>query len=158
VLIPVRFKLHLRPKALASSHIHDDDLPALPPNKTAEQILADFLKYLYDSTKTYIKQTHPGGSAFWQSVEKSVEYVLSLPNGWEGQQQAQMRRAALKAGLVANETQAQDRISFVTEGEASLHYCIQKGITKEAVKVSHSLCIYMDKRAYDLHSLGKALL
>jgi len=136
----------LRPKALASSHIRDDDLPPLPPNKTAEQILADFLKYLYDSTKTYIKESHPGGTAFWQSVEKNVEYVLSLPNGWEGQQQALMRRAALKAGLVANETQAQDRISFVTEGEASLHYCIQKGITKEAVKVRHSLCLYMDTR------------
>ncbi|KAF8333699.1 hypothetical protein F5887DRAFT_1063656 [Amanita rubescens] len=152
------FKLHLRPKALASSHIHDDDLPPLPPNKTAEQILADFLKYLHESTKTYIKQTHPGGSAFWQSVEKNVEYVLSLPNGWEGQQQAQMRRAALKAGLVANETQAQDRISFVTEGEASLHYCIQKGITKEAVKPGEGLIIVdcgggtIDVSAYDCKS------
>ena len=141
--IPVnyaRFKLHLRPTTLASSHIHDDDIPALPPNKSAEQILGDFLNYLYTSTKTYIKETHPGSPAFWESVEISVEYVLSLPNGWQGQQQAQMRRAAIKAGLVENETQAQGRISFVTEGEASLHYCMQEGIAKEAVKVCHSLC------------------
>lgn len=113
VLIPVhytRFKLHLRPKALASSHIHDDNLPALPPNKSAEQILRDCL---YASTKTYIKETHPGGHgpAFWKSVENRVEYVLSLPNGWEGQlEQAQMRRAS----LVANETQAHDRISLMS--------------------------------------------
>ena len=130
-----RFKLHLRPKALASSHIRDDDLPPLPAIKTAEEILADFINYLYISTRTYIQETHPGGGAFWKSVENNVDYVLSLPNGWEGPQQAQMRRAAIKAGLVANEAQAQERISFVTEGEASLHYCIQKGITKEAVQV-----------------------
>ncbi|KAF8675525.1 hypothetical protein AX14_005094, partial [Amanita brunnescens Koide BX004] len=129
------FKLHLRPKALASSHIRDDDLPPLPAIKTAEEILADFINYLYISTRTYIQETHPGGGAFWKSVENNVDYVLSLPNGWEGPQQAQMRRAAIKAGLVANEAQAQERISFVTEGEASLHYCIQKGITKEAVQV-----------------------
>jgi hypothetical protein len=49
---------------------------------SAERILADFINYLYASTKTYIKEPHPGGPAFW----KSVEYVLSLPNGWEGQQ------------------------------------------------------------------------
>ena len=130
-----RFKLHLRPRALASSHIRDDDIPPLPEGKTAEEILGDFLNYLYTSTQKYIKETHPAGAAFWKSIENSVEYVLSLPNGWEGSQQAQMRRAAIKAGLVANDVQAQDRISFVTEGEASLHYCIQKGITKDAVQV-----------------------
>ncbi|KAF8629982.1 hypothetical protein AX15_003171 [Amanita polypyramis BW_CC] len=135
------FKLHLRPKTLASSHISDEDIPPLPGNKTAEQILADFLQYLYRSTKDYIIQTHPGGTAFWQSVEKNVDYVLSLPNGWEGGQQAQMRRAASKAGLVVNEAEAQQRISFVTEGEASLHFCIQKGITKNAVKPGEGLII-----------------
>ena len=127
-----RFKLHLRPRALASSHIRDDDIPPLPQDKTAEEILGDFLNYLYTSTQKYIKETHPAGAAFRKSIENSVEYVLSIPNGWEGSQQAQMRRAAIKAGLVANDAQAQDRISFVTEGEASLHYC---GITKDAVQV-----------------------
>jgi hypothetical protein len=130
-----RFKLHLRPRTLASSHIRDDDIPPLPQDKTAEEILGDFINYLYTSTQKYIKESHPAGAAFWKSVENTVEYVLSLPNGWEGSQQAQMRRAAIKAGLVANDAQAQERISFVTEGEASLHYCIQKGITKEAVQV-----------------------
>ena len=53
-----------------------------------------------------------------------------------------MRRAAIKAGLVANETRAQDRISFVTEGEASLHYCIHKGIRE-----NFSSCFCMDMHA-----------
>ncbi|KAF8632488.1 hypothetical protein AX15_001857 [Amanita polypyramis BW_CC] len=36
-----------------------------------------------------------------------------------------MRRAAISAGLVTNETEALSRISFVTEGEAS-HFCLEK--------------------------------
>ncbi|KAF8340040.1 hypothetical protein F5887DRAFT_979655 [Amanita rubescens] len=64
---------------------HDDDIRLLPPNKMAEQILANFPNYLYASTKTYyIKESHPGGPTFWKSVENSVEYVLGPPHGWEG--------------------------------------------------------------------------
>jgi len=37
-----------------------------------------------------------------------------------------MRRAAISAGLVANLAEASERISFVTEGEASLHFCLNK--------------------------------
>ncbi|KAF9055141.1 hypothetical protein BDZ89DRAFT_7565 [Hymenopellis radicata] len=42
-----RFKLHLRPKALAASHITDADIPALPLRKTALGILTDSLRYLF---------------------------------------------------------------------------------------------------------------
>ena len=152
-----RFKLHLRPRTLASSHIRDDDIPPLPQDKTAEEILGDFINYLYTSTQKYIKESHPAGAAFWKSVENTVEYVLSLPNGWEGPQQAQMRRAAIKAGLVANDAQAQERISFVTEGEASLHYCIQKGITKEAVQVRRFPLSVVLYAITWVHSRAKAL-
>ena len=37
-----------------------------------------------------------------------------------------MRRAAINAGLVATVSEASERISFVTEGEASLHFCLNK--------------------------------
>jgi hypothetical protein len=35
-----------------------------------------------------------------------------------------MRRAAINAGLVATTSEASERISFVTEGVASLHFCL----------------------------------
>ncbi|KAF8638104.1 hypothetical protein AX17_002444 [Amanita inopinata Kibby_2008] len=154
------FKLHLRPRTLASTHIREADLPPLPENKTGEEILSDFLRYLHHSTKLYIQESHPGGIAFWQSVESNVDYVLSLPNGWEGAQQAQMRRAAVKAGLVASEADGLKRISFVTEGEASLHYCIQKGITNNAVNPGEGVIIVdcgggtIDVSAYVCSSLN----
>ena len=78
---------------------------------------------MYESTKQYIRQRQ--GRDMLKSVGNNIEFVLSHPNGWEGKQQSEMRRAAIYAGLVdANE--ALERISFVTEGEASLHFCLSK--------------------------------
>jgi len=137
IIIP-RFKLHLRPRTLASSHIGDADIPPLPRNKTAVIVFADFLRYLYECARSYIQDTHPNGSDFWISVERHIEFVLSLPNGWEGAQQSQMRRAAVLAGLIPD-GDGQARVQFVTEGEASLHFCVKKGLMTDAVTVCSSL-------------------
>ncbi|PFH47738.1 hypothetical protein AMATHDRAFT_151443 [Amanita thiersii Skay4041] len=119
------FKLHLRPPHLEREHESEvDKLPPLPKNKTAIQIFADMLDYLYKSTKKYICERQ--GVPLWNSVASNIDFILSHPNGWEGKQQAEMRRAAIMAGLVPNEGEGQKRISFVTEGEASLHFCLNK--------------------------------
>ncbi|KAK1224302.1 hypothetical protein PQX77_012810 [Marasmius sp. AFHP31] len=122
------FKLHLRPKGLEKSQVHDSDLPPLPRNKKPIDIFADFLHYLHECTINYIKENR--GVDFFSSIESyNIDYVLSHPNGWEGPQQAQMRQAAITAGLVTAED-ADLRLQFVTEGEASLHYCINKGVMR----------------------------
>lgn len=46
-----------------------------------------------------------------------------------------MRRAAVLAGLIPDTPDGHSRVSFVTEGEASLHFAIENGILSE-VKVS----------------------
>ena len=79
---------------------------------------------MYKSTKQYIHERQ--GDDILESVGTSIEFILSHPNGWEGKQQSEMRCAAINAGLVANASQALERISFVTEGEASLHFCLNK--------------------------------
>ncbi|KAL0564792.1 hypothetical protein V5O48_017245, partial [Marasmius crinis-equi] len=123
------FKLHLRPKGLEKSQVHDSDLPPLPPGKQPIDVFADFLRYLHECTINYIKENR--GVEFFSSVEHNVDYVLTHPNGWEGPQQALMRQAAIRAGLVSAED-AEMRLQFVTEGEASLHYCINKGVMRDA--------------------------
>ena len=102
----------------------DNDIPPLPPNKTAVDIFGDLLKYLYQSTKQYIWERQ--GDSILDSVGDNISFVLSHPNGWEGKEQSQMRRAAIVAGLVANMSEALERVDFVTEGEASLHFCLNK--------------------------------
>ena len=77
---------------------------------------------MYKSTKQYIRERQ--GDNILVSVGSNVEFILSHPNGWEGKQQSEMRRAAVNAGLVATASEASQRISFVAEGEASLHFCL----------------------------------
>ena len=93
---------------------------------------------MYKSTKQYIRERQ--GDDTWDSVGNNVEFILSHPNGWEGKQQSEMRRAAINAGLVATVSEASERISFVTEGEASLHFCLNKIPTASQKYVCQFLC------------------
>jgi hypothetical protein len=99
------------------------------------QVFGDFLRYLYDCTQLFIEETHAGGQELWASVEARTEFVLTHPNGWEGAQQALMRNAAAYGGLVPDTPDGHAHIHFVTEGEASLHYCIGNNYASELIKV-----------------------
>jgi hypothetical protein len=92
------------------------------------------MKYLHRCSETFIKQTH--GEVTWQSLQKNINYILTHPNGWGGPQQADMRRAAILAGLISESKEDQSRINFVTEGEASLHFCLLNGLTIDGANVS----------------------
>jgi hypothetical protein len=109
----------------------------LPEGKTAIDVFADFLRYLYQCAQKYIEETHFSGVELWENLQPTSEFILAHPNGWEGAQQGMMRRAAVTAGLIPDGAAGQARLSFVTEGEASLHFCIQKGLINEAIKVSN---------------------
>ncbi|KAJ8595460.1 hypothetical protein M405DRAFT_929541 [Rhizopogon salebrosus TDB-379] len=122
------WKLHLRAKHLASSHIREDDIPPLPQNKSAVQVLADFMRYLFQCSRTYIQESHLN---LWRSVENSIEFVLTHPNGWEGPQQQQIRRAVELAGLISSRDE-QSHVHLLTEGEASLHFCVTNVIAADA--------------------------
>ena len=46
-----------------------------------------------------------------------------------------MRRAAVYGGLIPDTDEGLARIRFVTEGEASLHACVQNGLAAEVFAV-----------------------
>ncbi|TEB37894.1 hypothetical protein FA13DRAFT_1725514 [Coprinellus micaceus] len=127
------FKLHIRPKSGASEHV-TANIPPLPLDKTVTRVLADFLDYLYKCAEAYIKDTHANGRDLWASVESDIDYVISHPNGWEGYQQSQIRDAVVLAGLIPDTDAGHSRISFVTEGEASLHFSIDNGLPPGAMQ------------------------
>ena len=132
----IRFKLHLRSKFApgegkeVSSNIHP-----LPPNKSVIDVFADYLAYLFNCASSYIQDTHPIGVDLWASVQGQIDFVFSHPNGWEGTQQSQMRRAAVLGGLIPDTAAGNARLSFVTEGEASLHFAIHNGLPAGVMKV-----------------------
>ena len=117
-----RWKLHLRPKHLSSEHIKDDDIPRLPSGKSVVDVFKDFITYLFQCAETYIRESYP--SYIWLSVKDEIQFIFTHPNGWEGAQQQQIRRAIELAGLVPSTPDGHARVRFLTEGEASLHFCI----------------------------------
>jgi hypothetical protein len=49
--------------------------------------------------------------------------ILAIPNGWDTTQQGFLRGVAVQAGLVS-EDDADLRMEFVTESEASVHFAL----------------------------------
>nr|VWO95521.1 Zn(2)-C6 fungal-type domain-containing protein [Ganoderma boninense] len=135
------FKLHLRPERLDSSSFSDKDLPPLPRNKTIVAVFADFLGYLFAIIGRYICERHGSGESIWNEVKDHIEFVLPHPNGWEGLQQSKMRQAAVLAGLIPDTSAGHSRIHFVTEGEASLNFCINNGLTNDTMRDGKSIII-----------------
>ncbi|KAG2114518.1 hypothetical protein DEU56DRAFT_985131 [Suillus clintonianus] len=78
-------------------------------------------RYLYQCARTYIQESHLN---FWRSVENFIEFVLTHPNGWEGQQQEE-----------------QSHVHLLTDGDVSLHFCFTSMIashifSKNLIEVS----------------------
>ena len=135
-MIKLRFKLHLRSKFGESITEKDQKVPPLPLNKTVVDLFADFLQYLLQCSSEYVQDTHANGEDLWASVKDHIHFVLSHPNGWEGMEQTQMRYAAVKAGLIPDTVEGHGRLSFVTEGEASLHFAINNRVLSGTLKVT----------------------
>ena len=94
----------------------------IPKGKTIVDVLADFMRYLFDSTKELFKSSEPNGGLVWDSIT-NIELVLSHPNGWGGPQQTKLRAAAVKAGIVPDTVAGHSSVHFVTEGEAGFSFC-----------------------------------
>jgi len=111
----------------------------LPRGKTIVDIFADFMRYLFDSTEALFKSSEPNGELKWGSVSKSIELVLTHPNGWRGPQQSRLRTAAVKAGIIRDTPAGHARVHFVTEGEASFSFCATQTHQGENLKVCHTV-------------------
>ncbi|KAH6917102.1 hypothetical protein BKA70DRAFT_1367619 [Coprinopsis sp. MPI-PUGE-AT-0042] len=134
------FKLHIRPKTDATRQIAST-IPPLPLSKTVIDVMSDFLTYLFDCASKFIQDTHANGRDLWNSVQGEIDFVLSHPNGWEGFQQTQMREAIVKANLIPDTDAGHARVSFVTEGEASLHFSIENGLPAKAMDKEEGVAI-----------------
>ena len=113
---------------MGAGRLLTDKIAPLPLNKTVVEVLADFLAYLFECASSFIQETHTNGARLWASVKDDIHFVLSHPNGWEGQQQVEMRKASVLAKLIPDTTAGHARLSFVTEGEASLHFAVHNGL------------------------------
>ncbi|CAE6446619.1 Heat shock 70 kDa protein 12A OS=Homo sapiens GN=HSPA12A PE=1 SV=2 [Rhizoctonia solani AG-1 IB] len=115
------FKLHLHPGSMRNEH--GLDLDPLPPGISLLRVYSDFLGYLIRHTQAFFEDRTIDGTIIWQRHRPNMQFIIAHPNGWGIREQAFLRTAATNAGLVTNTTAA-SCIRFVTEAEASVHYCI----------------------------------
>jgi hypothetical protein len=100
---------------------------------TVETIYSDFLQYLLNNTKTFFVTRTPNGATVWQQLIDDAEFVIAHPNAWGVREQHVLRRA-VRADYVSV-AQADSRVRFVSEGEASVHFCIVHGNLGAKLKV-----------------------
>lgn len=150
------FKLHLRNNINERPNIAEE-IPPLPKGKSAVDALADILRYLFTCSSDYIQDTDVNGRELWLTLKDDIHFVLSHPNGWEGLQQDSLREAAVLAGLIPRDHSGYSRLSFVTEGEASLHFAVQNGLPSGVIERQEGVVIVdagggtIDISAYQRH-------
>ncbi|KAH7305111.1 hypothetical protein B0J17DRAFT_690166 [Rhizoctonia solani] len=115
------FKLRLHPKDLRVKHRLA--LDPLPYDVNLSTIYADFLRYLLEHTRKCFETTIIDGSEIWQTHSPSMDIVIAHPNGWGPREQTFLRTSSVVAGFTFAED-ALDRVHFVTEAEASVHFCM----------------------------------
>jgi len=134
----------------------------LPRGKTIVDVFADFMGYLFDSTRTLFKTSEPNGELKWNTVSNSIDLVLTHPNGWGGTQQTHLRTAAIRAGIVPDTPAGRSRVHFVTEGEASFCFCATRTRAGKDLNVGHIVATQSwiidtltDRRASFDHRCGR---
>ncbi|KAG8737712.1 hypothetical protein FRC10_007911 [Ceratobasidium sp. 414] len=116
------FKLHMHPSDMKAKHkLKMDDLPAGVPLR---RIYSDFMGYLLGHTRSFFEERVVDGPLIWEKHHPQMEVIIAHPNGWGIREQTFLRDAAVDAGFASSASS--HKIRFVTEAEASVHFCINR--------------------------------
>ncbi|KAG9103543.1 hypothetical protein FRC06_010028 [Ceratobasidium sp. 370] len=116
------FKLHLHPGDMKAKHkLKLDGLPAGVPLR---RIYSDFMRYLLGHTRSFFQERVVDGPVIWENYHSQMEVIIAHPNGWGIREQTFLRDAAVDAGLAS--AAFSYKVRFVTEAEASVHFCINR--------------------------------
>lgn len=95
---------------------------ALPTGVTLNQVYSDFLGYLLQHTQAYFEDHIIDGKLIWRQYKSTMDVIIAHPNGWSIREQAFLRSVAVNAGFTTA-SDAANRVHFVNEAEASVHFC-----------------------------------
>ncbi|KZV81136.1 hypothetical protein EXIGLDRAFT_391668 [Exidia glandulosa HHB12029] len=96
----------------------------LPGHLTLKQVYQDFIYHIFDHATQFFLETQPNAAATWQRLQHSFELVFAIPNGWTEDEQHFLRDAVLSADILPDDYGDQ-RLSFVSEAEASVHFALE---------------------------------
>ncbi|KAF8606754.1 hypothetical protein BDV93DRAFT_468345 [Ceratobasidium sp. AG-I] len=115
------FKLHLHPDAMKQKH--NLKVQPLPRNVDLLTIYTDFMVYLMKHTQDFFESRILDGRKVWAENSASMSIVIAHPNGWTVKEQNFLRKAAVAAKYTTH-ANAHSQIRFVSEAEASVHFCM----------------------------------
>ncbi|GAA6060172.1 hypothetical protein JCM10212_005173 [Sporobolomyces blumeae] len=142
------FKLHLHPQSLKwdlnavvaadlstptldSSAprpiVPDFSLPPLPDDIDIAKVYATFVRYLVDLARTWFEANTLGGSGVWTRLSPSMEIVMGIPDGWDEHQCEVLKKAVVSGEVLASQEEANERVEFLRESEASVHFALKSG-------------------------------
>ena len=81
------------------------------------------MAYLVKHATSYFKAREMDGESLWQSLGPKADFIIAHPNGWGAHEQGVLRDAAVAGGLVSA-IESHQRVHFVSEAEASVHFVI----------------------------------
>ncbi|KAF8603219.1 hypothetical protein BDV93DRAFT_493895 [Ceratobasidium sp. AG-I] len=113
------FKLHLHPESMRAGD--NLALQPLPCGVSLDTIYTDFLKYLLQHTQSFFERRIVDGQKIWQERSQNMLVILTHPNGWAIREQNFLRQAIRKVQFSYS---GSCRVSFVSEAEASIHFCL----------------------------------
>jgi len=97
----------------------------MPQGKMVVDLLGEFMRYLFECSRTHIRRAQPDGAEVWEATEHKIEFVLTCPDHWTSDQKARLLEAALLAKFVPDTVEGRSRIHLVTDNDARLAFCLQ---------------------------------
>ncbi|KAG9097686.1 hypothetical protein FRC06_007290 [Ceratobasidium sp. 370] len=115
-------------------------LHPLPNGISIGQVYANYLRYLFLHTQTFFHEHVFRGQEIWHTLSSSMKIMIAHPNGWGTREQGVLRTAAVQAGLTTS-TQSDRQISFVSEAEAAIQFCLRSSQTTSSLRPGMSLVV-----------------
>jgi hypothetical protein len=98
------------------------------------------MRYLYDHTRQFFADSMPNGENIWNRLESRITFIFCHPNGWDVSQQSFLSQSAIESGVIS-EQDTENRVEFVTEGEASVHYAVAYTPSMSWLKVNQKFMV-----------------
>ena len=102
---------------------HQFMIPPLPTGVSITQVYTDMLGWLIKQTKEFFKESIPDGKSIWEKLSSRITFILAIPNGWDIDCQHILWDALTSSGNLSSADE--ERLEFVTEGEASVQYVLK---------------------------------
>jgi len=135
------FKLFLHPMTMrVQNYLTPSPLRCGVALKT---VYSDILAYIFNHARQFVDSSsfNPvGRGSLWARLKSNFVVIMPIPNGWGDSQQAFLRQAVVAAGILPF-NHDHERLQFVSEPEAAIHFAISTRSIGSELHVGSTLAV-----------------